>query len=202
MAHILPHWNWPERVGQVTPVHVFTSGDEAELFLNGKSLGRKKKEPYEYRLRWDDVRYQPGELKVVSYKTGEKWAEDVAKTAGDAARLSASADRNVIRADGTDLAFITLRVTDEDGLTAPRANHPIEFQVEGPGEIVATDNGDPSDLTPFPAHRGNAFNGLCLVIVRGIRGKPGRIELKATSESLQAGRVTLRSIATDSASET
>ena len=77
MAHILPHWNWPERVGQVTPVHVYTSGDEAELFLNGKSLGRKKKGQYEYRLRWDDVKYQPGELKVVAYKNGRKWAEDV-----------------------------------------------------------------------------------------------------------------------------
>ena len=76
MAHILPHWTWPERVGQVTPVHVFTSGDEGELFLNGKSLGRKKKGPYEYRLRWDDVVYQPGTLKVVAYKNGKKWATD------------------------------------------------------------------------------------------------------------------------------
>ena len=71
MAHILPHWTWPERAGLVTPVHVFTSGDEAELFLNGKSLGRKKKDAYEYRLRWDDVIYQPGTLKVVAYKNGQ-----------------------------------------------------------------------------------------------------------------------------------
>jgi beta-galactosidase len=77
MAHILPHWTWPERVGQVTPVHVFTSGDEAELFLNGKSLGRRKKGQYEYRLRWDDVVYEPGELKVVAYKGGMPWATDV-----------------------------------------------------------------------------------------------------------------------------
>ena len=72
MAHILPHWNWPERVGQITPVHVYTSGDEAELFLNGKSLGRKKKGQFEYRLRWDDVVYEPGELKVVAYKNGKR----------------------------------------------------------------------------------------------------------------------------------
>ena len=76
MVHILPHWNWPERVGQVTPVHVYTSGDEAELFLNGKSLGRKKKGPYEYRLRWDDVVYQPGALEVVAYRDGKEWARD------------------------------------------------------------------------------------------------------------------------------
>ncbi len=87
MAHILPHWNWPDRVGQVTPVHVYTSGDEAELFLNGKSLGRKKKGQYEYRLRWDDVVYQPGELKVVAYKQGKKWAQDVVTTTGPAAKL-------------------------------------------------------------------------------------------------------------------
>jgi beta-galactosidase len=111
MAHILPHWNWPERVGEVTPVHVFTSGDEAELFLNGKPLGRKKKGLYEYRLRWDDVKYEPGELKVVVYKNGKKWAEDVVKTTDEPTRLEASADRNEIRANGKDLSFITVRVT-------------------------------------------------------------------------------------------
>ena len=91
MAHILPHWTWPERVGQVTPVHVFTSGDEAELFLNGKSLGRKKKGAYEYRLRWDDVVYQPGTLKVVAYKNGKIWATDEVKTAGAPANTEAGA---------------------------------------------------------------------------------------------------------------
>ena len=83
LAHILPHWNWPERIGKITPVHVFTSGDEAELFLNGKSLGRKKKNQYEYRLRWDDVKYEPGKLKAVAYKNGRKWAEDLVETTGE-----------------------------------------------------------------------------------------------------------------------
>jgi beta-galactosidase len=120
MVHILPHWNWPERVGEITPVHVFTSGNEAELFLNGKSLGRKKKDQYEYRLRWDDVKYEPGELKVVAYKNGKNWAENVVKTTSEPAQLEASTDRNEIRADGKDFAFITVRVTDKNGLTAPR----------------------------------------------------------------------------------
>src|SRR5204863_9674149 len=80
MAHILPHWNWPERIGQITPVHVYTSGDEAELFLNGRSLARKKKAPYEYRLRWDDVKYEPGELRVIAYRNGRHWSEDTMKT--------------------------------------------------------------------------------------------------------------------------
>lgn len=97
MAHILPHWTWPERVGQVTPVHVFTSGDEAELFVNGKSQGRKKKAPFTYRLRWDEVRYEPGEVRVVSYKAGKEWACANVKTAGAAAALQAGADRTTVR---------------------------------------------------------------------------------------------------------
>ncbi len=105
MAHILPHWTWPQRIGQVTPVHVFTSGDEAELFLNGKSLGRKKRAQYEYRLRWDDVIYEPGELKVVAYKNNKEWATDVVKTAEAPARLDAFADRSEIESDGIDLAL-------------------------------------------------------------------------------------------------
>jgi beta-galactosidase len=88
MAHILPHWTWPDRVGQTTPVHVFTSGDEAELFVNGKSAGRKKKAQFTYRIRWDDVKYQPGDLRVVAYKNGNQWATDTKKTVGAAAKLN------------------------------------------------------------------------------------------------------------------
>jgi beta-galactosidase len=142
MAHILPHWNWPERKGQVTPVHVYTSGDEAELFLNGKSLGKKKKGEYEYRLKWDDVVYQPGELKVIAYKNGAKWAEDVMRTTENASVLSMSADRPSVRPDGTDLIFITVRIEDKNKLLVPGSNNLLNFSIEGPGRIVATDNGD------------------------------------------------------------
>jgi len=193
MAHILPHWNWPERVGKITPVHVFTSGDEAELFLNGKSLGRKKKGQYEYRLRWDDVKYEPGELKVVAFKNGEKWAEDVVKTTDEPAKLEASADRNEIRADGKDLAFITVRVTDKNGLTVPRANNTIKFEIDGPGEIVATDNGDPTNFVPFPSHEREAFNGLTLLIVRSKSGDSGSITVRAKSPGLKEARIVVKS---------
>jgi beta-galactosidase len=186
MAHILPHWTWPERVGQVTPVHVFTSGDEAELFLNGRSLGRKTKGRYEYRLRWDDVVYEPGELKVVTYKDGKEWAADIMRTAGDAARLNLEADRSTISADGSDLSFVTLTVQDSKGITAPQANNLIRFSISGPGEIVATDNGDPTDMTVFPSHERNAFNGLALVIVKAKRGRTGKIVITAESEGLPA----------------
>src|SRR6202008_4319509 len=99
---------------QITPVHVYTSGDEAELFLNGRSLGRKKRAQVGNRRRWDDVKYEPGELRVVAYKNGKRWAEDVMKTTGPAALLLMKADHETIKADGQDLSFITVTVADKD----------------------------------------------------------------------------------------
>ncbi|MGD9210274.1 MAG: beta-galactosidase GalB [Desulfobacteraceae bacterium] len=193
MAHILPHWNWPDRVGEVTPVHVFTSGDEAELFLNGESLGRKQLKEDNIRLRWDDILYEPGELKVVAYKNGEKWAEDIVHTTGDASALDAFADRNMIQADGKDLAFITVRVTDDNGLTVPDADNTIEFKIAGHGEIVATDNGDPTDFEPFLSHQRNAFSGLALVIVRSKPGETGPITITTKSNGLTQAKVVVNS---------
>jgi len=193
MAHILPHWTWPDRVGQVKPVHVFTSGDEAELFVNGKSQGRKKKEANEYRLRWDDVKYEPGEVSVVAYKNGKEWARSSVKTADVPAKLEAIADRARIKSDGQDLSFVTVRVTDQHGITAPRADNLIKFTIEGPGEIVATDNGDPTSFVPFPSRDRKAFNGLCLVIIRAKPGQTGKITVRAESDSAKAATVTLQS---------
>jgi beta-galactosidase len=187
MAHLLPHWTWPERVGQVTPVHVFTSGDEAELFLNGRSLGRKKKGAYEYRLRWDDVVYEPGRVEVVAYKAGREWARDAMHTVGEAAKLDLQPDRTTIRAGGEDLSFVTVRVTDKSGATVPRAGHELQFAIEGPGEIVATDNGDQTDFEPLNSPRRAAFSGLCLVIVRAKAGQTGEIKLTARGEGLASG---------------
>ncbi len=189
LAHILPHWNWPERVGQITPVHVFTSGDEAELFLNGRSLGRKKKGQYEYRLRWDEVVYEPGTLEVVAYKNGQRWANDTRKTTRSPVALVASADRGEIRADGRDLVFVTVRVVDPEGLTVPRAHHPLQFAVEGAGEFVAADNGDPTSFEPFQRPQRRAFNGLCLVIVRAKPGQTGPITITASAEGLKPATV-------------
>ncbi len=192
MAHLLPHWTWPDRVGQVTPVHVYTSGDEAELFLNGQSLGRKKRGPLEYRLRWDDVVYQPGELKVVAYKNGAKWAEDVVKTASAAAKLTLAADRATVRADGSDLSFVTLTIADKDGLMAPRAKNRVKFEVSGAGELVATDNGDATSFESFQSADRNAYNGLALAIVRTKAGQKGEITVKATAEGLAPAEIKLR----------
>lgn len=189
MAHILPHWTWPQREGQVTPVHVFTSGDEAELFLNGRSLGRKKKGKYQYRLRWDDVVYEPGELRVQAYRNGEPWAEDRVVTAGEAATLEATVDRARIAADGDDLAFVTLRVLDAKGNLVPNAHNSITFSLDGPGEIAATDNGDPTNFVSFKSPQRDAFNGLSLLIVRSRAGQQGEIRVTASSPGLKSATV-------------
>jgi beta-galactosidase len=194
MAHILPHWNWPDRVGQVTPVHVYTSGDEAELFLNGKSLGRKKREQNQYRLRWDDVKYEPGELRVVAYKNGKKWAEDVMKTTGSAAKVSMKADRAMVKADGRDLSFVTVRIADRDSLVVPRSKNRLRFEISGPGEIVAVDNGDATTHESFQTKEQNVYNGLCLVIVRTKTGQPGQIKLKAQSDNLATAELRIAAV--------
>lgn len=117
------------------------------------------------------------------------------KTTSEPARLRASTDRARIHANGRDLAFVTVSVVDENGLTCPRADNLLTFDIQGPGEIVATDNGDPTNMTPFHSHEREAFNGLSLVIVRTLPGKTGVIRLTANSESLEGAAVTLRSFA-------
>jgi len=191
VVHILPHWNWPDRAGLPVPVHVYTSGDEAELFLNGKSLGRVKKGQFQYRLRWDDVIYRPGELKVVAYKNGKEWATDSVTTVGAPAKLLLKPDRATIAADGHDLSFVTLTVADPAGLMVPRSKNMIRFEISGPGEIVATDNGDPTDFTVFASKERKAFNGLALVIVKAKRSQTGTIVVTARSEGLADARTTI-----------
>jgi beta-galactosidase len=192
MAHILPHWNWPGRLGQITPVNVYTSGDEAELFINGKSMGRKTKRPNEdFRLVWDSVKYEPGIVKVIAYKNGKEWATDQVKTTGEAAKLTLSADRLTIDSDGSDLAYITLQVKDKDGLTVPGSHPLVKFEVEGPGEIVSTDNGDATSFVSFKSHERPAFNGLALVIVKAKKGMKGKFKVKAISNELEGDAVTI-----------
>lgn len=190
IVHILPHWNWPERAGQITPVHVFTSGDEAELFLNGRSLGKKKKGAFEYRLRWDDVKYEAGELKAIAYKNGKRWADQTLRTTGAAGQLQLKADRNNINADGESLSFITVTIADKNGSRVATANNKVKFSIEGPGEILATDNGDPASLVSFASKEREAYFGLLLVIVRSAKGKKGTIRITATSEGIK-GAVTI-----------
>ncbi|KAL2811637.1 glycoside hydrolase superfamily [Aspergillus granulosus] len=191
MAHILPHWTWPDRVGEVTPVHVFSAADEAELYLNGKSLGRKQRGPFEYRFRWDQVVYQPGRLRVVTYKNGREWATNSVRTAGPATRLQLTADRLSLAGDGEDLVFITADVLDSAGTLVPSGDALISFSISGPGEIVATDNGDQGDLTAFSSTQRKAFSGKALAIVRAVPGRPGRITVRAHAQGLRDSKITV-----------
>ena len=205
MVHVLPHWNWEGMAGQPIPVMVYTNGEEVELFLNGKSLGRKKRfsEPVElpvgpnisedrkfaskYRLEWQ-VPFEPGTLKAVAYTAGQQVAVDERRTAGAPAKLSMVPDRTQIAADGDDLSFVTVRVEDKDGNLCPAADNLVKFQVSGAGVIQAVDNGNPATVEPFHADYRKAFSGMALVIVRSKPGQAGRIELAASSEGLTAAR--------------
>lgn len=194
MAHILPHWNWPDRVGQETPVHVFSSGDEAELFVNGVSQGKQKKAQYTYRFRWDKVKYQAGEVRVVAYKGGKEWANATIKTTGEASSLLMQTykDKTSIKADGSDLSFVSVAVVDAKGDVVPTAEPTVSFSITGPGEIVSTDNGDATDMTAFPSKERKAFRGRALAIVKAKAGASEPITVTATANGLQAGKVTLK----------
>jgi beta-galactosidase len=194
MAHILPHWNWPDRIGEVTPVHVYTSGDEAELFLNGNSMGRKRKEQYDYRLHWDDVRYQPGELAVVAYKDGKPWAESTVQTTGRPASIRLEPDRKKINADARDLCFVTVEVVDDKGRVVPDVDLPVAFSLEGSGKIIATGNGDPTNLVPFQSPDRSTFNGKALVVVQS-SSIPGDMVLTARIKDLPVESIVVSTIA-------
>ena len=191
-AHILPHWTWPDRVGEVTPVHVFSSADEAELFVNGKSQGRLTGSEYSYRFRWDEVVYAPGELHVITYKNKKVWAKATLETAGKAVALRLSADRSSILADDEDLVYVTAEVVDGKGRVVPQATNNIAFDVSGAGELVATDNGDPADFTVFASKERRAYSGLALATVRGPTNDKGPIAITASAGNLTAASIVVK----------
>ncbi len=186
--HMLPHWTWPGREGKVTPVYVYTSYPEAELFVNGRSQGRLKKNPAErldrYRLRWNNVKYQPGEIKVVAYdELGVEAATLTNYTAGKPVMLSITPDRYTLRADGDDMAFVRVQLFDEQGVFCPTLDHELIFTVEGEGTFQAVCNGDATSLQPFTKPRMKLFNGELVVIVRSTE-TPGNIVLTVTDPKL------------------
>ncbi len=191
-VHILPHWNWEERIGKITPVHIYTSGDAVELFLNGKPLGRREKIHSYDRLTWDEVRYEPGVLKAVAYKNGQKWAEEVVETTGKPAALQVTPEKTVLKNDGTDLSFIRVAIVDSKGRAVPRSKNHLKFSVSGPAEIVATDNGDATSLLSFQLSERDAYNGLALVILRGKYMEQGKVTLTVESKGLPKQKVILK----------
>src|SRR5699024_427559 len=160
-------------------------------FLDGVSQGRRRMQPGQFRLRWDEVRYAPGEVRVQTYRDGEPWAEDSMRTAGAPARIDLAVDRAHLTADGRDLAFVTARVLDADGVEVPTAENLLCFTADGPGGVVATDNGDPRDMTPFPSAQRRLFSGKALAIIAGERGAEGAVRVAAAADGIEGAEVTV-----------
>ena len=182
VLHLFPHWNWDP--GQEVDVWAYTSFDEVELFLNGRSLGRNRKGEDDLHLQWN-VTFEEGELKAVGRKADGTIMEKVIRTAGEAARIQLVPDREMISADGQDLCFVTVSILDAAGNPVPRADNLVEFTVEGDIRIAGVDNGDQVSHAPFQASSRKAYNGKCLVILKAGR-EAGAVRLKARSKGLQS----------------
>ncbi|MBR4871917.1 MAG: DUF4982 domain-containing protein [Alistipes sp.] len=210
--HILPHWTWPGREGETTPVFVYTNYPSAELFINGKSQGIRTKDlsvtaegtmeseesatsfvrQSRYRLMWMDTKYEPGVVKVVAYdKDGNAVAEREIRTAGKPHHIELTADRATITADGRDLSFITVRVVDKDGNLCPDAQHLVEYSVSGEGFYRAGANGNPVSLELFHEPRMQLFNGMMTAIVQS-NTTPGEITLTAKAKGVKSAKIVIK----------
>lgn len=208
--HILPHWTWPGREGEVTPVFVYTNYPSAELFINGKSQGKRTKDlsigidssyteaaqksferQKRYRLMWMDTKYEPGTVKVVAYdKDGNAVAEQEVHTAGKPHHIELSADRNRLAADGKDLAFIRVRVVDKDGNLCPDDTRKIKFKVKGNGTFRAAANGNSASLESFQAPEMSLFSGQLTAIVQTAE-TPGVIYFEASAPGVKSAALEL-----------
>jgi len=196
--HILPHWNWKGREGEITPVFVYTNYDSAELFVNGKSMGIQKKNhstpQNRYRLMWMDVKYIPGSLKVIAYdENGNGVAEKEIKTAGKPYKIVLNPDRNIIKANGEDISFVTVSVVDKNGIPCPTATNQLKFKVTGHGTFRAVCNGDATSLELFHLPTMKLFSGKLVVLVQS-KKEEGTITLKVSGKGLISEKIFLNSI--------
>ena len=205
MIHLLPHWNWKGMEGQNIPVYCYTNCDSAELFVNGKSMGKKVKgedltelkvdflryEPKtfqsKYRLSWD-VPYEAGSIKVIGYKDGKQILEEQINTAGKPAKINLSVDREIITANGEDLAYVTVKVEDKYGNLCPNADNDVFFSVKGAATLIGVDNGNQTSLESFQANHRKAFSGMCLAILKSNK-IAGKITLNASSKGLKSTKI-------------
>lgn len=206
--HVLPHWTWPGREGENTPVFVYTNYPTAELFVNGKSYGKQRKLTAaeskalqgkdslwlqrRYRLMWMDVPYEPGEVKVVAYNaSGNPVEEKIVRTAGKPHHIELIADRTRLAADGKDLAYITVRVVDKDGNLCPSDSRRVTFSVKGAGRYRAAANGDATNIDLFHLPQMPAFSGQLTAIVQSVE-QAGEIVFEAKARGVKGGRLVLR----------
>lgn len=195
--HVLPHWNWEGHEGEQIPVYVYTNYPEVEIFVNGKSYGKKHKQDTNnqtrFRLMWNDVVYEPGELKAVAYdKNGNVVDKQVINTAEKAHHLLIESNKQELTADGKDLIYLTISVVDKDGNLVPNAANEINFQVKGAAEYRAAANGDPTCLDLFHLAHMHAFSGKLTAIIQS-NGEKGEIRFKASSKGIKSTEITLQS---------
>ncbi|MCB0284418.1 MAG: DUF4982 domain-containing protein, partial [Calditrichaeota bacterium] len=197
-VHILPHWNWAGKEGTKIPVFVYTNGDAAELFVNGKSQGIQYKNPKSknsterFRLMWKDVVYQPGELKAIAYKEGKVIGESTVQTAGKAHQLKLTADRNTINADGMDLSYILIEAIDKEGNLSPLADNKITIKLDGPGRIAGVGNGNPQSFNSFQSNQVNLFYGKAMLII-GSASQTGDVKINVTADNLKSDQILIQS---------
>lgn len=194
--HVLPHWNWKGREGEVTPVFVYTSYPKAELFINGKSQGVREKNDStlqtRYRLMWNETRYEPGELKVVAYdKDGNRAAEKIVRTTGKPHHLVVTSNTDKLAANGDDLAYLTVQVADKDGNIVPTDSRRVKFNVTGAGSFEATANGDPTCILPFQNAEMDLFSGAATAIVRS-GSQPGDIKFTVSAKGVKPATYTIK----------
>ena len=209
--HILPHWTWPGREGEVTPIFVYTNYPEAELFINGKSQGRQRKDrsikiedtenedsqkaftrQKRYRLMWMDTKYEPGEVKVVAYdEAGKAAATQTVRTAGRPHHLELSADRTTISPDGKDISFVTVRVVDKDGNLVPDDGRLLNFKVTGAGSFRAAASGNPASLDAFHLPRHHVFSGQLVALVQSAE-RAGEAVLTVSAKGLPSASIRIQ----------
>jgi beta-galactosidase len=189
VLHLFPHWNWEGKEGQEIDVWCHTNLEMVELFLNGVSLGSKKREPNSH-LEWK-VKYAPGVLEARGYKDGRMVLIDKRETTGAPQKLVLRPDRQKIAADGEDLSVITVEIVDSAGRVVPVASNEVSFRITGQGRLIGVGNGDPSCHEPEKGDSRSAFNGLCMALVQSQR-QPGEIRVEASAAGLQSTSVVIQ----------
>jgi beta-galactosidase len=178
VLHIFPHWNWAKDQ-EVDVWAYYNNADEVELFLNGKSLGKKLKQNDDLHISWR-VKFEPGTIKAISRKDGKVVLEKEIHTAGKAAKIVLTGDKQIMKNDSYDLVYVTVSITDKDGNLVPNAADLINFEVSGGGKLVGVDNGYQANLDSFKANSCKVFNGKCIAIIQS-NGKREKIQLKAST---------------------
>ena len=190
MVHLLPHWTHPGKEGVQIPVVVYTNGDEAELLLDGRSLGRKAMDPDVLQIVWL-VPYKAGTLTSIAYKDGKEIARKSVSTASEPAAVKLTADRSAVRANRRDVIYLTVDIVDDKGRPVPHADNFVEFGIEGPHKLLGVENGDILDLNGAKSRSGKAFMGKTLLVLQST-GTAGEIVVTARSKGLKSGRQVIK----------